>query len=693
MKRLFFFLILLIFAFSGSIFAVQNQTTVKIFSDTNEIKPGYPFWLAVKIKVPADAHIYWQNPGQAGIISTITWQLPKGFKIEESHWPYPKAFLEGNLVTYGYNNEIYVLYKVKPSEFLFINDQVIFNAKINLLQCYKQCMPVEITANISIKTGQEIKRNLEAEKIFGKAYQKIPKINTNWQIYAVKKKNYFLKLQINPHNVIKTKITDLQFFPIDSSLVKPRWKYQLKAKQNEFTFFLPLYRDYFAQNEHLKGVLVYKYQDGKLSKEQAILIDIPISQGQVLIQNNLSCKTILILLLFAFIGGIILNLMPCVFPVISLKILQLIKTNELPDSKKFFRLSFNKNLQIIIKTLFFIFGILISLWFLSLVIFFVKAIGEEIGWGFQLQEPWFLVFLIILFFFIVLNLFGFFEIGLIFTRLGSLFSLNSNIGSFLSGILLVIVAVPCTAPLLGISLGVALQETTVVTFLIFTFMGLGLSLPYLIFALIPGLIKFLPKPGEWMIWFKQLLAFPLVLTIVWLSYILLKETNTRIVFLTLIVLVFFSFLVWLFKFFNNNSYKFFFVVIVIISFILLINAISKTELLSAKIENKNFSFTELKDLRNQNKAVLVKVTADWCILCKVNDQMVFKREKFKQLLNQKNIVFLTADWTKKDKAITDFLYRYKRAGVPFYIYFPANSDKTVIFPEVLTLSMVERILK
>jgi len=668
------------------------EIKLNLFSDVKTIKPGYPFWLGIQVDIPKGEHIYWINPGKNGLASEVIWQVPKSISVDQTLWPFPNLFYNQNVVTYGYANKIFLLTKVNPSEFLFLNEKVTIPVIFKYLECKKSCEPKMVTSSITLTVANESILNAENQKIFGKAYQAIPKKNSSWEIFAVRKKSYHLKLQIKIDNSIKKKMYNLRFFPSDKNLVKIKAHYQVRSKRNLFIFDLPLIRDYFYSKERLKGVLVYNIVQSGVNKEEAIIIDIPITQKTLIISKTMNISHLLYLIIVALIGGLILNLMPCVFPVISLKVLQLTELKS--STNEFFRLNFKISLKIFL----FVLGILFTLWTLVGLLFMFRSTGEQLGWGFQLQEPLFVVFLIYLFFLISLNLFGIYKNTLFFSRFSGKFSFNTYLGSFLNGIMLVLVATPCTGPFLGAAVGLALMQNTVTSWFIFSALGLGLSLPYIIFALFPVLLNLLPKPGNWLNWFKELLAFPMILTALWLAYILYKETSIKVLFSLMVVLIFILFFIWLTNKSSNKLFKLFVILAVIFTFLYMNGRIKEYRsvqkelpiIYNQEVMRQEYSKSRLKNYLKVKKPVLVKVTADWCLICKMNDKLIFNTSKFAELANKKKLVVLIADWTKNNPDITDFLHEFNRNSVPFYIYFPVNKAP-IILPEIVSFKTLDRL--
>lgn len=417
--------------------------------------------------------------------------------------------------------------------------------------------------------------------------------------------------------------------------------------------------------------------------------------------------------LSAFLGGMILNLMPCVLPVLSLKLMSFAKQHKKESS--------------FMNSLSYTAGILFSFWILAFVLMTLRAGGEKIGWGFQFQSPHFLSVLTIFMVLVSLNFFGVFEIG---TGLISLSAKTNSINnstiyspaaneskesvsdntkdqsagkteylsSFMSGLLAVLVAAPCAAPFMGSAVGFALLSSPVVSFIIFTFLGLGLAFPFVLLSIFPSLLKFMPKPGVWMDKLKQFFAFPMLATAIWLFWLFSELTTPWASAVLLFSILIASLAVWIYGSFATFTSRYRILFSTISVFILLISFASayyiSGEKKSVKIQGetlsdnkvipwKKFSPALLEQELKENRAIFIDFTADWCLSCKVNEKVAIEREEFKLLLEEKNVLALKADWTEPDAEIEKILSQYQRSSVPFYLLFD-KSGKAHILPEILT---------
>lgn len=403
--------------------------------------------------------------------------------------------------------------------------------------------------------------------------------------------------------------------------------------------------------------------------------------------DSSSSNALAFTMLGAFLGGIILNLMPCVFPVIGLKILSFAK-----DAQKTRKTA-------LINAAFYSVGIIISFCALAGILTWLKSLGNSLGWGFQLQEPLFVAFLILLFFAMGLAFAGVFELGASLSSLGNLTSQKDGKGAaFFSGVLAVLVASPCTAPFMGSALGVALASNAsiAVTFSIFMSIGLGMAFPYVLLSAVPRLARRIPKPGAWMETFKQFLAFPLFATAIWLVWVFLKERNADALMQMLFSALILAFALWIFGKYSPpvNSRKkrmFAFASLAILGAVSVALAVkSATFKLPETLAAQNHSIeSQIEELRKSGKIVYADFTASWCITCIANKKAVLHTKKIEDFFKENNVALLTFDWTNKNAQIGEFLKKFGRSGVPFNIVYPADLKKEpVILPEILTPNAV-----
>ena len=387
-------------------------------------------------------------------------------------------------------------------------------------------------------------------------------------------------------------------------------------------------------------------------------------------------ESLLYILLLALLGGAILNLMPCVFPVLSLKVLAFANDSEHSQS---------------VHGIVYSAGVVLSFVLVAAVLVSLQAAGEAIGWGFHLQSPWFVAALAYLFFVMGLSLSGFIEFGGGLMNAGSGLAQKSGYsGSFFTGVLATVVASPCTAPFMGTALGFAVTQPAGIALSVFAALGFGMALPVLLLSFSPNLLSKIPKPGAWMDYLKQLLAFPLYATAVWLCWVVGNQVGASGMALVMLGGVLLALACWLWRL-RNTLFKGIASLCALLALALLASPfMSPSPAVSAQGQDwQAYSPETLNDLREQGKPVFINITADWCITCLTNEKVTLSRSKVKQAFRDSGITYLKGDWTNHDPQITRLLKRYGRNGIPLYIVYPQGpAEQGAVLPQILTADIV-----
>ncbi len=660
---------------------VVSQTIGKalLISEVTSVQPGTPFWAAVRIELPEEWHIYWKYPGQTGSPTQFSWRLPNDVNKGPLLWPTPKVFFLSHLINFGYEKEVTFLSQIHPSALLSA-DKIDIGVEVEWLACRDICVPGSAFLQMSLPVKSILShKDKPAEPLFSHARKHLPLNGKEWQVKGKRDRNMLILTVESPEEGFDSSQSksDLFFFPEETALLEAAASQSVSVSANVIEVAMPL-NSKIRIKPPIKGVLAHK--DGQTG------VEIEITQLQTVSSHPISFWKGLIYIGMAFLGGIILNLMPCVFPVLSIKVLSVIKQGSL-----FFH-------QRAIHQGLFIAGILSSMWFLYGVLVFLKKSGMELGWGFQLQSPSFVIVLAFLFFILALNLFGVFEIGLFATRYARETSdKKSYLSSYFIGMLTTIAATPCTAPFMGTALGVALMETNWVAFLIFTALGLGISAPFFVLSLIPQWVSWLPKPGAWMETLKQALGFPMLASVLWLSWVLLRQTDIEMVFRLWGTLGITAFVLWGYQkgqsLFHGRYSLFkagavFTLIVILILYVT--QAFFKENKQKEVLMWVPYTPIVFEQFRDEGRPLFLDFTADWCLTCQVNERLVFQSESVMKAFQEKGIVAMKVDWTKKDEDITRLLAGFGRNGVPFYLYYPVGSKEPVILPEILTPSIIKR---
>ncbi len=676
----------------------------ELVPETTTVAAGKPFTVAVKLKHIEHGHSYWKNPGGPGMATKFKWTLPEGFTAAEPQWPAPKAATAAGFIGYLFEGEIAPLVTITPPASAKAGDSVALEVSINALVCIENCTPVRgLVAKASV-TVADAPGAAEASTaaLFAKARAALPIEPKGWTFTAEQKDKSF-SVVLQPGTGANAKLAKAYFFSaaypdqdIDSQ--KPQ---ELKKDGDRWVLSLPPTEDN-PPKEALEGLLVS--EDGWLDGDantKAFAVKLPIqpagAAGQAAPTSTPTAKgttaaalspaqqySIPTLLLFAFIGGLILNVMPCVFPVLGIKIMGFVQQAG-QDRKKIF-------LHGAAYTL----GVLVCFWALAL---FVITLGK--GWGAQLQSPLFVLALCYFFMAFGLNMAGVFEIGTSAVGVGQGLQNKSGLqGSFFSGLLATVVATPCSAPFLGPALAYAVSLPTALALGVFTVIGLGLASPYLILSLAPGLVKKLPRPGAWMESFKQGMSFLIFGTVGYMLWTLGGLVDEWHLLMTIFGLVLVSLACWIYgrwylphKSAKARTLGLGFAVLAMASGLYL----GWPQAAPAKGSAQDMTWQAwspelVKQLRDAGKPVYIDFTARWCATCQVNKR-VYHNEGLQKLIHEKGIQLLKADWTNYDDRITTVLRdEYKKAAVPVNVYYAPGEKEPVILPELLSVDTVSTAL-
>ncbi len=642
------FSILLVFSFFGSAEIVDTgHARISLIKDHSDFVPGTSINIGLKVSMDKGWHTYWRNPGDSGGPIEIDWDLPKGFSVSDIKWPLPDKIEYPPLMTYGY--EDFVIYPMVLSIPADYSDDY-FEMTADILICADVCIPEsgKISSNLL---------DIESDSLIYKWLESIPS------------KSLPITTSLTDNNLeirftFEKEIEEIYFFPDENNSIDYSSKQNFYKKDDDYFLSIKLFNNEF---QNVSGVLDI---DGT---------GFNVSNGtfEDFNEEGLSLITALI---FALIGGLILNLMPCVFPVISLKVLSFVSMGGSSPRK------------IRNHALVFTVGVIASFMLIALTIVLLKQAGNFVGWGFQLQSPLIVGLLSLVMVFISLVLITDNSFGESLTKLGNIGgSENGYYSSFLTGVLAVVVASPCTAPFMGAALGYALIQPSGETVPIFLSLSLGFSLPYLLLAANPKLIDFLPKPGDWMVTLKEFFAFPMLATALWLLWVFSLQVNQILVIFLLIGWLLLALNFWIFQKDYKTINKVIFLGISIFSMIYFLPETEEIETEQNLIIGSATEWYEgiEDDLRNKNQPYFINFTAAWCITCQSNEITAFSKDGFKSLLEEKNIEYIKADWTNRNDAITRSLKKYGRSGVPFYVYWEPGFENPKILPAILTDQIIK----
>ena len=689
MKRLFLALALLCAAIPAFAQEIDHADKVKArLVAEGEAKPGGSVWIALEEQIRPGWHTYWINPGDAGNPTTIDWTVPAGWKAGEIVWPRPKRLPVGPLMDYGYEGKLWLLTQVSVPADAKPGTTVTLKAAASWLVCQQVCVPEDRALDVTVKVGANA-IDLTQAKDFAVARALLPVVSP-WPIAFTAAPNFDLYVAAPALAAAHPK--SAEFYPLESGMVKGAAPQAMGfAKDGLVLRLTPGSKT--AQAKALTGLLVLTGSDGLVQalNVNAVPGAVPVADFSSTPLADAAAPDALPLwlaLVFAAIGGLILNIMPCVLPILAMKALALA------------RHAGSERHIVVTETLSYTAGAVISFLLLGLALVLLRAGGEAVGWGFQLQSPIAVAGFSLLVFAVGLNLSGVYEVGSI-TAGENLTHKSGPAGAFFTGVLAVAVGAPCTMPFGAAALGFALTQGAATAMLVFLALGLGFALPFMILGLVPGALAFVPKPGTWMLRFKQFLAFPMYAAAAWLGWVLAVQAGVNSLIFLFAALVTVALAAWLWSVTRDLESRG--RIIGTMAVILLLlgagaavaqlkNAApsqARAEGAGAALPNREpYSAARLAELRAQNRAVLVDTTAAWCISCLVNEQTALASAAVKQAFTDRKIVYLVADFTNRNAEGAALLAAHDRAGPPLYLYYAPNAPTPAVLPQVLTESIV-----
>jgi thiol:disulfide interchange protein/DsbC/DsbD-like thiol-disulfide interchange protein len=697
---------LLALAFATATHAVPVKTEhveAELVSERTALVPGKPITLALHLKMAEGWHTYWSNPGESGLPTTITWKLPDGVGVGAIQWPAPRSLPTGPLVNYGYEGQVLLLTGLTVPRDAAVGSTYKLAAHAEWLVCKDVCIPEGADLDISLPVSDRSDPYPQWGSAIAAARAALPTPLQGWQVSA-RADGAKVALTLTPPGGAADP-GPLQFFPYDEGRIEPSGKQIVtRDASGAYMMTLPAAIQLAPDFKRVAGVVTAGkgfVEDGE--RVAAVTIDVPlvgtVTAGakpssasmpapDLAVPTGASTGAELSLaaaVLLAFVGGLVLNLMPCVFPVLSLKALHLAQGHAKPRVQRLQGIAFASG---VIATFVALAGLLLVL----------RAAGEQLGWGFQLQSPPVVIGLAVLFFVLGLNLSGVFEFAsLVPSSAGDWTARNPYVDSVLSGVLAVVIASPCTAPFMGAALGFAFAQPAIVTLGIFVALGMGMALPYTLLAWFPAWRRWLPRPGVWMERMKQALAFPLYATVAWLVWVLGAQVDNDAVVRLLVALVVIAMALWAWRIFKIGHRRSWAGVaaVALVSSIVIVSPLLR----SADIEAPSavaaaatgpwhaFTPTTVADLGSAGRPVFIDFTAAWCVTCQVNKRLVLNNAEIHEAFARRGVELVRADWTRRDPVITQALAALGRQGVPVYVLYRPGKTPLVL-PEILKKQIV-----
>jgi thiol:disulfide interchange protein DsbD len=674
-----------------------KQAQPSLISEHSAVVPSDSFLAALNLKLEDTWHVYWRNAGDSGQAPEVTWKLPAGVTAGPFIWPAPETIPLATLMNYGYENELVLPMEIKIPADAKPGDKVTLTGAFRWLICQDVCIPEDAEVSLTLPVEAAIRNNDAESAAIAKSIASSP-VPLSGSATVERTKDGFKVAAVDGDLAEAAKTAkSLRFFPIGQEIenfpAQP-------VRRGPAGVSIEMKASDYAKpgDQDLPGIIVVAGNDGVLKSW-----DVPAKPGAVppgVADTAVSSSSgaggggpftwaeFLLALGAGFVGGMVLNLMPCVLPVLAVKAAGLAATAHVPKEARAHGVAY-------------LGGVLVCFAALGAIVIALKAAGEFAGFGFQLQYPPVVAFFTLAIFALGLNLLGVYEMG------GSLMGVGQNLtekggssGAFFSGVLAAFVGAPCVGPFMASAAGWALQQNAAVVMTMFLAIGLGLAAPFVALSFTPAVAKIIPKPGRWMATLRQVLAFPMFLTMLWLLWTLAGQAGSDGVLLVVGGAIAVGFGIWLATKWGGSIPGRIAAGAVIVAAFLLPSAATASikapeggESLAAAANAEPWSVERVKELQSEGRVIFVDFTARWCVTCQVNKQLAIDNPKARKAFEQYNVAFLVADWTNRDSVIAAALAEHGRAGVPLYLVYPAGGGEPAVLPQVLTPGLVEKAVK
>jgi thiol:disulfide interchange protein DsbD len=626
--------------------------------------------------------------------TTLEWKLPGGVEAGPIEWPAPRALPAGPRVNYGYDGEVLHLVELRPQRTLTTGANLVLQARADWLVCKELCIPEGADLALALPVAAASAADPRWGAPIAAARAALPRPLAGWQATAEGKGQTVALKLVPPAGAADPGA--LYFFAYAESMIEPSRPQTVTRAGDAYVLALPVSFNLAGDHQRIAGVVTAA--NGFSGAARAATIDAVLT-GALAAGPKAALEaaprldlappapeglSLVVALAFALAGGIILNLMPCVFPVLSIKVLGFATHHDSKATLHKEALAFGA-------------GVVLTFVALGLLLAGLRAAGEQLGWGFQLQSPAVVTALAVLFFVLALNLSGVFEFGqFVSSDLAGFTAKNRTVDAFASGVLAVVIASPCTAPFMGAALGYALAGSTAVTLVVFVALGIGMAVPYVTLALLPGWRRRLPRPGPWLLRFKELLAFPLYATVIWLAWVLGAQRDNDAVVRLLLALLFLGFALWTWRIVRTGGARPWGIAgaVALAAAVTLAWPLFRADPVAvaaappgagqkaAGTQWQNYTPATVAELTASGRAVFVDFTAAWCVTCQVNERLVLDTADVRSAFAQKNVALVRADWTRRDPDITRALTALGRSGVPAYVLYRPGREP-MLLPEVL----------
>ena len=653
-----------------------QHLSVELVTETSTIEPNRDFLAGLHFVLDKGWHIYWINAGDAGEPPRVEWRLPAGITAGDLQFPAPERLPLGPLMDFGYQNEVLLPIPMRADGSLHAGSKEILRGQLHFLVCSNVCIPgkAELEHTVSVASQPGVP-DPNTKPLFLAAERALPRTLPAGVSVQVQQTKTAFVIRLTGKSAVGA-----EFYPYDQNVIANAAPQMAQSLPDGIRVTVEKAQGLQQVPSTLHGLL-------KLPDGSAYQFTSPITPGYVEQQGVPVDRSggLLRVLGLAFVGGLILNLMPCVFPVLFIKGLALVQSSG------------QERTRMRAHGAMYALGILVSFWAIVALLLLLRAGGHHLGWGFQFQSPYFVACMALLFFFLGLSLAGQFEIGLSVTSVGGELAQRSGYsGSFFTGVLATVVATPCTAPFMGAAIGFALSQSALITFAVFTLLALGLAAPYVVLTLQPAWIRLLPKPGVWMEYLKQAVSIPIFVAVIWMVWVFAQVAGSNGVAALLGGLLLVAVAGWVLGHWPAKWAS------AVVALLLLVGAIALPTLAAMELPTQSgiaqasaqgaiwqpFSPQALAAERAQGKAVFVDFSAAWCLSCQVNERLVLDQPEVEEAFRKAGVVMMRADWTNHDDTITAALAQLGRSGVPTYaLYSGGMQSAPKLLPEVLTTGL------
>ncbi len=667
-----------------------GHVEAQLHSARASVAPGERFMIVLRQTIDEHWHSYWLNPGDAGEPTVINWRLPQGAAAGEIRWPVPDAIPFADLVNYGYSNEVLLPIELTAPANARLGDRLVFNADATWVVCENECVFEEASLALVLPVAAQGRDDPQWAPRIREALSRLPMRDQNVEARITGGEHAILSVSLP-----NTDIRNARFFPFSRDVMQPSASQSPRVGPAGVSFSLTAGVDNNLGAVPLAGVVAFEVREnsawvrrgyeiearpgevvaGTSERAAAFSDDYPLREldgAAAAPTQPLGMAALIATLGLALLGGLILNAMPCVLPVLSIKALSFAGGVQAGTARR--------------HGVLYLIGVLTAFLALATALIVLRGAGAAVGWGFQLQEPWMTAGLAILFFAVGLNLLGVFSVGGALQNVGGgLAARGGDAGAFFTGALAVVAATPCTAPFMAFALGAALAQSAPVTLLIFAALALGFAAPMTLLHFAPGVQRLIPQPGPWMERVKNVLAFPMFAAAIWLAGVLAQQTGGLGVAALLSLAAALGFVLYVWRW--GRLWLAFALVAFAVTALVAWRPLLGVQT-PAILVSEPWSAARVEQLRAEGRPVFVNFTAAWCVTCKVNEGAALSRPRVAHAFAEANVAYLVGDWTNRDAAIAETLDAHGRAGVPLYLYYPADGGDALVLPQVLSEDLV-----